>query len=205
MVGPNPSENDLEILNWLSNKVDICKYFRHFKGRFKGECFDSDLPPARVFYNHPSCIPFKEYISTTILQRLGTGAISVWGKVGEVSPPHLVMPLTVEPSKPRLCNDDRFLNLWMGDRPFSLDRLHHLPLYVDVDSYQTVCDDKSGYDHILLSPSSRTYFGFEWNGWYFASIIRSPLAGSYLLLFTIPLCFWLLITSGLLEFLVRCT
>ena len=52
---------------------------------------------------------------------------------------------------------------------FSLEHLHQLPLYVSKDAYQTVCDDKSGYDHILLAPSSRTYFGFEWNGWYFTS------------------------------------
>ena len=103
------------------------------------------------------------------MQRLPTGAISVWGKVGEVDPPHLVMPLTVEPSRPRLCNDNRFLNLWMDDRPFSLDHLHELPLYVSKDAYQTVCGDKCGYDHILLATSSRTYFGFEWNGWYFTS------------------------------------
>lgn len=32
-----------------------------------------------------------------------------------------------------------------------------------------VCDDKSGYDHILLTPSSRTYSGFEWNVWIFTS------------------------------------
>ena len=79
------------------------------------------------------------------------------------------MPLTVEPSKPRLCNDNRFLNLWMDDRLFSLDHLHQLSLYISKGAYQTVCDDKSGYDHILLATSSRTFFGFEWNGWYFTS------------------------------------
>lgn len=26
----------------------------------------------------------------------------------------------------------------------------------------TKCDDKSGYDHVLLHESSQTYFGFEW-------------------------------------------
>ena len=52
------------------------------------------------------------YISRTILERLATGALSVWGRVGEIWPPHLVMPLTVEPSKPCLCSDDRFINLW---------------------------------------------------------------------------------------------
>ena len=79
------------------------------------------------------------------------------------------MPLTVEPTKPRLCNDNRFLNLWMDDRPFSLNRLDQLPLYVSKGAYQTVCDDKSGYDHILLAPSSRKYFGFQWDGWSFIS------------------------------------
>lgn len=32
-----------------------------------------------------------------------------------------------------------------------------------------MCDDKSGYVHILLAPSSRTYFGLEWNEWFFTS------------------------------------
>ena len=157
------------VLDWVKNKVDVHDYFRHFKGSFKGESFDSDLPPPRVFKNHPSCEPFAEFISNSIKQRLKTGAISVCGRVGECKPPHLVMPLTVEPTKPRLCNDNRFLNLWMQDRPFSLDHLYQLPLYVDKDTYQTVCDDKSGYDHILLTDSSTTYFGFEWGGWFFSS------------------------------------
>ena len=103
------------------------------------------------------------------MDRLASGAISLWGRVGACSPPHLVMPLTVEPSKPRLCNDNRFLNLWIEDRPFTLDSVQHLPKYVQKDFYRTVCDDKSGYDHILLSPDSRTYFGFEWGGWFFVS------------------------------------
>ena len=157
------------VLDWLENKVQVQLHFRHLKGNFKGEHFDSASPPQRIFSNPKSCAPLAKFIADTILQRLSTGAISVWGKVGEVDPLHLVMPLTVEPSKPRLCNDNRFLNLWMDDRPFSLDHLHQLSLYVSKDAYQTVCDDKSGYDHILLATSSRKYFGFEWNGWYFTS------------------------------------
>ena len=52
-----------------------------------------------------------------------SGAISLLGKVGVVSPPYIVLPLTVEPTKPRLCHDARLLNLWMSDMPLSLDRL----------------------------------------------------------------------------------
>ena len=157
------------VFDWLQDKVQIQPFFRNFKGNFKGKHFDSASPPQRIFYNHKSCAPFAKFISDMILQRLSTSAISVWGKVGEVDPPHLVMPLTIEPTKPSLCNENRFLNLWMDDRPFSLDQLDQLPLYVSKDTYQTVCDDKSGYDHILLAPSSRAYFGFQWNGWYFIS------------------------------------
>ena len=158
-----------EVLHWIRHKVDVNDYFAPFKGSYKNQNYDCATPPPRIFSNHPSCKPFVEFISRTILDRLRSGAISLWGKVGRVPPPHLVLPLTVEPSKPRLCNDDRFLNLWMVNRPFRLDTLKDLPRYVDPDHYQSVCDDKSGYDHIMLSESSRTYFGFQWGGWLFVS------------------------------------
>ena len=81
------------------------------------------------------------------------------------------MPLTVKPTKPRLCNENRFLNLWVKDTPFDLDSISSLPRYVSPSSFQSVCDDKSGYDHAFLSPPSRSYFGFQWAvpGWYFVS------------------------------------
>ena len=43
------------------------------------------------------------------------GAISLVGMVALVKRPYLVLPLTVEPSKPRLCHDALSLNLWMQD------------------------------------------------------------------------------------------
>ena len=85
-----------------------------------------------------------------------TGAISLKGRVGEVDPPHLILPLTVEPTKPRLSHDARFLNLWMKDVPFGLDSVMNLPRY-----------DKSGYDHLFLTEDSPTLFGIQWGGWYF--------------------------------------
>lgn len=111
-----------------------------------------------------------EFVRKTLLNRLTTGAISLLGKVGDVQAPHIVLPLTVEPSKPRLCHDARYLNLWMRDKPFTLDSLNDLQRYVAKDSYQTVLDDKSGSDHILLTDQSRTFFGIQWGGWYFTYI-----------------------------------
>ena len=120
-----------------------------------------------ILKNHVSCQPFCAFIANILLDRLKTGAISLVGRVGNVRPPFLVLPLTIEPAKPRLCYDARYLNLWMKDQPFTLDRLRDLPIYVSKDSYQTVLDDKSGYDHLLLKAESRCFFGFQWGGWYF--------------------------------------
>ena len=162
-----PSLEQQEVLTWIREKVSIDPYFRPFRGRFKGEQFDSERPPQRLFKNNISCKPFISFIQETLLQRLRNGAISLVGKVGQVDPHYLVLPLTVEPTKPRLCHDARFLNLWIVEKPFTLDKLLDLPRYVFKDSYQTVLDDKSGYDHLLLAPESRTYFGIQWGGWYF--------------------------------------
>ena len=93
--------------------------------------------------------------------------MSLLGRVGRVSRPYLVSRLTVERTKPRLCHDAHFLNLWMVDVLFKLDSLVHLPRNVGRESYQTIVDSKSGYDHLLLSEESRTYFGIQWGGWYF--------------------------------------
>ena len=138
------------VLDWIKNFVNIYDFFQPFKGQFKGESFDSQVPPAKIFPNNPSCLAFEEFINDSIVAGLNSGAISFWGKVGESPPPHLVMPLTVEPSKPRLCHDNRFLNLWIKDTPFRLDNLSMIPRYVYEGSFQTVSDDKSGYHHIFF-------------------------------------------------------
>jgi len=48
-----------------------------------------------------------------------------------------------------------------------LFRVSDLPRYVSRDSHQSLLDDKTGYDHILLADDSRTFFGIQWGGWYY--------------------------------------
>ena len=152
-----------DVLDWIKNNVSIFPYFQHFKA-LKGEYCDSDRPPHKMFRNNISCKPFVSFVQKTLINRLGTEVISVVGRVGEVAPPHIVLLLTGEPSKPRLCHDARYLNLRMRDNLFSLDTLNDLPRYEMKDSFQTVLDDKSGYDHIFLTESSRPFFGIQWAG-----------------------------------------
>ena len=50
--------------------------------------------------------------------------------------------------------------------PFSLEQVVNLPRYLSRDSYHTKLDDKSGFDHFLLSLDSLPYMGAEWGGWW---------------------------------------
>ena len=88
----NPSPKQQEVLGWIRNKVSIATYFRHFTGSFQREYYDSNLPPPKLFKNNGSCKPFTQFIHKTLLARLRSGAISLVGKVGYVTPPHLVLP-----------------------------------------------------------------------------------------------------------------
>ena len=155
------------ISNIIHDGVDVFDFFKHFHGTFQGKHYSSSTPPAMTFKNSHSCNIFSEFITDTILDWVASGAVEVCGVVNEVDPPHLVLPLTVEPTKPRLCHDERFLNLWIKDSPFKLDFITDLPRYVFQGHFQTVIDDKNGYQHVMLSQGSRKYFGFQWNNFYF--------------------------------------
>ena len=170
LAGSSPSQDypkKSEIYSFLSEGVNVKQFFIPFHGTFQGHHFCSSEPPSMAFRNSPSCERFKDFISRTILERVSNGSLLVWGEVGKVHPPHLVMPITVEPSKPRMCHDERFLDCWIKDCPFTLDYITDLPRYVLPGHFQTSFDDKSGYDHVRLHPSSSTFFGLQWKGWYF--------------------------------------
>lgn len=149
----------------IDSGVNVHNFFRPIKGRFRGQDLDAQLPSRTVIPNN--CSQFTDFISKTIIEWLQAGSVSLWGKVDQSEPPHLVLPLTVEPSKPRVCHNERFLNLWMCDLPFTLDYIVDLPRYVLPGHFQTVFDDKNGYQHVLLDNTSRTFFGFQWLDWYF--------------------------------------
>jgi len=74
------------------------------------------------------------------------------------------MSLTIEPSKPRLFHDERFLNLWVKDSLFHLETLKDIPRIVEKNSLKITCDEKYGYDHVRLSEDSQTYFGIQFGG-----------------------------------------
>ena len=158
----------VSLLQIIREGVKVYDFFRPFKGNFKGRRYDSAVPPVSVFPNSPCCRQFYDFIDSTILDWVSQGVIKVHGLVGACSTPYLVLPLTVEPTKPRLCHDERFLNLWTRDLPFKLDHLPDLPRYVLPGHFQTTFDDKNGYQHLKIHPDSQEFFSFSWRGYYFS-------------------------------------
>ena len=161
------NDTDCEVREWVQHGVDIFRYIQPFKGKFWGEHYDADLPPRKCFNNSNKCRHFVDFINDTIADRLKSGAIECVGKVGQVDPPHIIAPLVVEPSKPRLCINLMFLNSWTKDVSFSLDTLKDIPRVVGEHAFFTSLDDKSGFDNIFLTSESRNFVGFQWAGYYF--------------------------------------
>ena len=126
----------VDLLEILRDGVRVEHFFTPFRGNFKGQFYHTQTPPSIQIKNAAICAPFAGFIGDTIVQWVASGVLSVWGEVGVVSSPHLALPITIEPSKPLLCHDKRFLNLWIRDLPFKLDPPGH---------FQTTFDDKSGY------------------------------------------------------------
>jgi hypothetical protein len=143
-----------EILGWITNGVDLETYFVPYKGVYRGNFYDSVVPVPAEFPNSKSVDLFHDFVKNTVITRIRNGSVLPWGKVGYCDPPKLVMGLTIEPEKPRLCHDETFLNLWIKDLPFSLDTLLDIQPYLNVD----------GEGFSVDTPTSRTYLGFKYPG-----------------------------------------
>ena len=123
------------------------------------------LSPPRLFNNSNRCKQFVDFINSTIKERLQNGSIECIGRVHEVQPTHTVAPLTVEPTKPRLCVNLMYLNNWVKDVHFNLDTLKDVPRVMQKGAFFMSIDDKSGFDNVRLS--KHNLIGFQWEGCYF--------------------------------------
>ena len=83
-----------EIFSFLSQEVKVSASLS-ITERISSNSFDSPFPPSAIFPT--SCQPFDDFFSTTILDRVVNGSLSIWGirgRIGEVNPPHLAIPIT---------------------------------------------------------------------------------------------------------------
>ena len=98
---------------------------------------------------------FVDFVGKTILTRLKEGSIKYLGRVG------IINALSLEPTKPRLINSMRAVNLFCQTKGFSLTPLSDIVLNIPAGLYFSGMDDTQGYKHLSLTPESYQYCGFE--------------------------------------------
>lgn len=149
--------------------------FQRFRGSFAGKNYDCDSPPPRVFRNNwPDGLTStgeapESWAWEKIRADISTGAV-----VEVPYRPRVVLPLSVELSKPRLIHDARYTNLWCDSQGFRMDRVGTVPATFQQRSQFVSYDHKSGYHAFLFEEWSREYFGFSVKGRYFV-----PAAGIF--------------------------
>jgi hypothetical protein len=149
------------------------RYFKRYRGRFAGKYYDCEEPPPRVFRNNWPTEPTstgqsaEEWALGKIEEDVRTGALIRVGTVGVDPPPKVVLPLTVEVSKPRLIHDGRYTNLWQQNNGFTMGKVASIPETFNKKSWFLSYDHKSGYHAFPFAEDSREYFGMEAGGHYY--------------------------------------
>ena len=138
-------------------------------GIFQGRSYDgSKLTPVELT-NHVSP-EFEGWVSDEILQLERKGGIAEWEKVADTakSPkPRMCLFLGVEPAKPRLFWDGRWLNLMCKHSPFQMDGVTNVAQRSWHGAHQVTLDHKSGFHIVPLHPDSWPCFGLCWQGTYY--------------------------------------
>ena len=151
------------IMAWLRDGIDAERFMFPYEGAFQRKWYKARVPPPFSAENHPVETPeLMSFVSREIANLVQCGAVS-----SSRSIPRCVLPLGVEPNKPRLILDARFVNLWCEPPEMTYDTLREFQRGVRPNDWMFSLDFKSGYHHIKLKESSRKYFGFQWEGVYY--------------------------------------
>ena len=150
-------------MGWVEKGVDLCDFFKPYVGEFMGVSYDSPAPPPFVAGNHIIREErLRDFVTAELSRLLSVGAIA-----REATPPTILLPLGVEPDKPRLILDARFINLWCPSENMQYETLRHFQQGINQDDWLFSLDHKSGYHHVPLTESSWHYVGFQWEGEYY--------------------------------------
>ena len=195
------------MLRWLGG-VTVHEFIdSKAEGVFMGRRYNGrDITPA-IFQNH---VPpkFELWVDAELANLVEKGCLAKWSDIadtGKHPTPDLVLPLGVEPSKPRLFWDGRWLNNMCRRTPFTMDGVGKVSQVAWRGAYQVTLDHKSGFHHVPIDPESWTFFGLCWRGEYYVWTVLcfgwcsspyiyhtlSEAVGQYLRARDVPVLVWI--------------
>lgn len=165
-----------EIITWLQEGVSLQAYLQPSSFLPSPDAHAPsaprsgglNMPPPRHEQNR---VPrgFHSWVSSQLQEYLTSGAVTRWTPQEHgAARPTLVHALSIEPTKPRLIYDCRFLNSFIVNRPFVMEGLGAIPSLCPVGAFQATLDHKSGFHHVRVARDSQHLFGFEWEGQLYA-------------------------------------
>ena len=96
------------VMAWLRDGIDAERFMFPFEGLYNKQWYKARIPPPFTAKNHPVETPeLVSFVSREITNLVQCGAVTKSRSI-----PRCVLPLGVEPNKPRLILDARFVNLW---------------------------------------------------------------------------------------------
>ena len=159
------------LLDWLDG-VRVESFLNDYTSdSYKGVPVKGRFPPPVKLPNYvPS--EFEDWVSSTISEYVSMGMVQKWSSVRlqeEPEVPILILPLGVEPNKPRLIYDARYLNLFLKHLPFKMDTVGKVPQMSWENMFFFSLDHKAGYLHVPIHRESWKFLGFEWKGEVYSS------------------------------------
>ena len=153
------------LMSWIKG-VKIETFFKPFtREEYKGIKIEAKIPPPVQFSNY---VPqeFFPWVSETVQEYKRIKMLVPWNQVRreeESIRPQLILPLGIEPNKPRLLWDARYLNLFLKQCPFTLEGVDKISTIGWENMYLFKIDHKAGYLHVPFHRESWTYLGVEWD------------------------------------------
>ena len=138
-------------------------------GIFEGSQFKgADVTPIEL----PNHVPTSHdrWVNSEIESLVQKGSLAAWSTVADTKTqprPRICLPLGVEPNKPRLIWDTRYLNSMCKHSPFQMGGVGKVAHCSWKGAQQVTLDHKSGSHNVPLAPESWEYFGLCWRGVYY--------------------------------------
>jgi hypothetical protein len=162
LVGAPVATRNL-VLSVLQEGFDFRKYFCEFDADAAAWVAGPPPPPTTSARDVNRVPPeFEGFVDQQIAAYLASGAL-----LAVDERPYLLLPLSIEPDKPRLIVDSRPMNRYTKAMPFVMGSVGLVPAMVPERALFSSVDHKSGYHHVWVHPECWQFQGVFWKGQYY--------------------------------------